>query len=127
MIAIGWIAAMKVTEYESKGIEPLIAHSPFVSWGYSVWTVHHFTEIIGAVEMTIAILIALRRWFPKASADRECGSTLYVSHHTVVHPIDSGLGAKSGRLSCSIGRCRGISDQGFHIARRRDSGRWLIL
>ena len=26
VIAIGWIAAMKVTEYEAKGIEPLIAH-----------------------------------------------------------------------------------------------------
>ena len=49
VIAIGWIAAMKVTEYEAKGIEPLIAHSPLLSWGYSIWTVHHFTEIIGAV------------------------------------------------------------------------------
>jgi uncharacterized membrane protein YkgB len=74
VIAIGWIAAMKVTEYEAKGIEPLIAHSPLLSWGYSIWTVHHFTEIIGAVEMTIAILIALRRWFPKASAVGSVGA-----------------------------------------------------
>jgi reactive chlorine resistance protein C len=74
VIAIGWIAAMKVTEYEAKGIEPLIAHSPLLSWGYSVWTVHHFTEIIGATEMTIAILIALRRWFPKASAVGSVGA-----------------------------------------------------
>jgi hypothetical protein len=29
VIAIGWIAAMKVTEYEAKGIQPLIAHSRF--------------------------------------------------------------------------------------------------
>jgi hypothetical protein len=27
VVAIGWIAAMKVTEYEAKGIQPLIAHS----------------------------------------------------------------------------------------------------
>jgi reactive chlorine resistance protein C len=74
VIAIGWIAAMKITEYEAKGIEPLIAHSPFLSWGYSIWTVHHFTEIIGAAEMTIAILIALRRWFPKASAIGSVGA-----------------------------------------------------
>jgi uncharacterized membrane protein YkgB len=74
VIAIGWIAAMKVTEYEAKGIEPLIAHSPFLSWGYSIWTVHHFTEIIGAAEMTIAILLALRRWFPKASAIGSVGA-----------------------------------------------------
>lgn len=33
VIAIGWIAAMKVTEYEAKGIEPLIAHSPLLKFG----------------------------------------------------------------------------------------------
>src|SRR6201987_2100199 len=74
VVAIGWIAGMKGTEYEAKGIEPLIAHSPLLSWGYSIWTVHHFTEIIGAAEMTIAILIALRRWFPKASAVGSVGA-----------------------------------------------------
>ena len=74
VVAIGWIAAMKVTEYEAKGIQPLIAHSPFLSWGYSVWSVHHFTMIIGAIEMTIATLIALRPWFPKASAVGSLGA-----------------------------------------------------
>jgi uncharacterized membrane protein YkgB len=74
VVAIGWIAAMKVTEYEAKGIQPLIAHSPFLSWGYSVWSVHHFTMIIGAIELTIATLIALRRWFPMASAVGSLGA-----------------------------------------------------
>ena len=74
VIAIGWIAAMKVTEYEAKGIQPLIAHSPFLSWGYSVWSVDHFTMIIGAIEMVISTLIALRRWFPKASAVGSLGA-----------------------------------------------------
>ena len=74
VVAIGWIAAMKVTEYEAKGIQPLIAHSPFLSWGYSVWSVHHFTMIIGATELTIATLIALRRWFPMASAVGSLGA-----------------------------------------------------
>ena len=64
VVVISWIAAMKVTEYEAKGIQPLIAHSPFLSWGYRVWSVLDFTMIIGAIEMSIAILIALRRWFP---------------------------------------------------------------
>jgi uncharacterized membrane protein YkgB len=76
VVAIGWIAAMKVTEYEAKGIQPLIAHSPFLSWGYSVWSVHHFTMIIGAIEMIIVALIALRRWFPKASAVGSLGAVL---------------------------------------------------
>ena len=76
VIAIGWIAAMKVTEYEAKGIQPLIAHSPFLGWGYNIWTVHHFTMIIGAIEMTIAILIAARPWFPKASALGSTGAVI---------------------------------------------------
>jgi uncharacterized membrane protein YkgB len=65
---------MKVTEYEAKGIQPFIAHSPFLSWGYGIWSVHHFTMIIGAIEITIATLIALRRWFPAASAVGSVGA-----------------------------------------------------
>lgn len=76
VVAIGWIAAMKGTEYEAKGIQPLIAHSPLVSWGYSIWTVHHFTMIIGAVELVIATLLALRHWFPKASAVGSVGAVI---------------------------------------------------
>ena len=75
-VVIGWIAAMKMTHYEAKGIEPLIAHSPFLHWGYSLWTVDHFTMIIGAIEMTIAILIALRRLFPIASAVGSAGAVV---------------------------------------------------
>jgi reactive chlorine resistance protein C len=74
VVAIGWIAAMKVTEYEAKGIQPLITHSPLLSWGYKVWSVRHFTMIIGGLEMSIAILIALRRWFPTASAAGSLGA-----------------------------------------------------
>jgi hypothetical protein len=60
VLAIGGIAGMKRTEYEANGIQPLIAHSPLISWGYSIWTVHHFTMIIGAVELVIEALIAVR-------------------------------------------------------------------
>ena len=68
VVAIGWIAGMKGTEYEAKGIQPLIQHSPLLSWGYGIWTVQHFTMIIGVTELVIAALIAVRHWFPKASA-----------------------------------------------------------
>jgi reactive chlorine resistance protein C len=75
-VVIGWIAAMKVTDYEAKGIQPLIAHSPFLHWGYSIWTVDQFAMIIGATELIIAILIAVRRWFPLASALGSAGAVL---------------------------------------------------
>jgi uncharacterized membrane protein YkgB len=31
-LVIGWIGMMKSTGYEAKGIEPLVAHSPLLSW-----------------------------------------------------------------------------------------------
>ena len=76
VLVIAWIAAMKATEYEAKGIQPLIAHSPFLSWGYSIWSVHHFTEIIGGTELIIASLIALRHWSAKACAVGSAGAVL---------------------------------------------------
>jgi uncharacterized membrane protein YkgB len=76
VVVIGWIAAMKATEYEAKGIQPLIAYSPFLSWGYQIWTVRQFTAIIGATEFLIAVLIALRHWSAKASAIGSAGAVL---------------------------------------------------
>src|ERR1700741_3249632 len=35
VLVIGWIGLMKFTGYEAKGIEPLVAHSPFMSWMYT--------------------------------------------------------------------------------------------
>lgn len=76
VLVIAWIAAMKATEYEAKGIQPLIAHSPLLSWGYQIWTIRQFTMIIGASELIIAILIALRHWSPKACAIGSAGAVL---------------------------------------------------
>src|SRR5690348_11245591 len=76
VVAIAWIAAMKGTEYEAKGIQPLIAHSPFLSWGYGIWTVRQFTAGIGVVELTIATLMALRHWSPKACVIGSAGAVL---------------------------------------------------
>jgi uncharacterized membrane protein YkgB len=74
VVAIGWIAAMKATHYEAVGIQPLIAHSPLLSWGYSIWTVDHFTMIVGATELVIVALLAIRPWFPRASAIGSVGA-----------------------------------------------------
>jgi len=74
VVAIGWIGAMKATHYEAVGIQPLIAHSPFLSWGYSIWSVDHFTMIIGAAELVIVALLAIKPWFPLASAVGSLGA-----------------------------------------------------
>ena len=74
-LVVGWIGMMKFTGYEANGIQPLVAHSPLMGWMYHFLTVRQFSDGLGAVEVAIAILIALRPWSPKTSA---VGSALAV-------------------------------------------------
>jgi uncharacterized membrane protein YkgB len=75
VLVIGGIGLMKFTGYEAKGIEPLVAHSPFMGWMYGFLSVQAFSDVLGVVEVAIAILIGLRHWSAKASA---LGSALAV-------------------------------------------------
>ncbi len=68
VLVIAWIGLMKFTEYEAKGIQPLVAHSPLMSWMYGIVTVRQFSDALGVFEISIAILIGLRHWSAKASA-----------------------------------------------------------
>jgi reactive chlorine resistance protein C len=60
VLVIAWIGAMKFTDYEAKGIQPLVDHSPLMSWMYQVITVSHFSKLLGLVELTTAALILMR-------------------------------------------------------------------
>lgn len=68
VLVLVWIGAMKFTGYEAMGIQPLVAHSPLVSWMYDVLSVRSFSARLGIVEIGTAALIALRRLSPIASA-----------------------------------------------------------
>lgn len=67
-LVLAWIGAMKFTEYEAKGIEPLISHSPFFRWMLKSASVRTVSSGIGVVEIATALLIASRRISPRASA-----------------------------------------------------------
>lgn len=67
-LVVGWIGIMKFTGYEANGIQPLVAHSPLLGWLYHFLSVRQFSDGLGVVEVSIAILVALRPWSPKASA-----------------------------------------------------------
>ena len=67
VIVIAWFGAMKFTYYESHGISPLVANSPFMSWIYNIMSISTFGRILGSVELFTAALLALKPWFPKAS------------------------------------------------------------
>jgi uncharacterized membrane protein YkgB len=63
-----WIGAMKFTEYEATGIQPLVENSFLLRWVYSLFSVQMFAALLGIFEIVIGLLIALRPIAPKPSA-----------------------------------------------------------
>ena len=58
IIVLLWIGGMKFTLLEAKGIEDLVASSPFMSWMYSVWDLQTTSNIIGIYDLiAVALLI----------------------------------------------------------------------
>jgi reactive chlorine resistance protein C len=68
VFVLGLWGTAKWTATEAKDIQPLVAHSPFMSWIYRILSIQHGSELIGCVELLLALLILTRRWFPKISA-----------------------------------------------------------
>jgi len=70
------IGALKFTAGEAAGIQPLVAHSPLMSWMYGLLSVQGVSNVIGAIEIAIAALIALRPLSPKASLVGSLGAVV---------------------------------------------------
>lgn len=68
VLVIAWIGFMKFTAYEAAAIQPLVASSPLMSWMYAIFSERAFSAILGVVEVSIAVMIALRPLSAKASA-----------------------------------------------------------
>ncbi len=68
VVVIGWIGLMKFTAFEARGIEPLVANSPFMSWLYDIFSVTTFSALVGVLEVAAAVLLAIKLWAPRISA-----------------------------------------------------------
>jgi uncharacterized membrane protein YkgB len=68
------IGFLKFTPAEAASIQPLIAHSPLMSWLYVILSVKSVSNLIGAIEITAAVLMALRPGSAKASFVGSLGS-----------------------------------------------------
>ena len=66
-LLLAWGAA-KFTAAEAEAIRPLVAHSPFLSWLYSLLGVRGASALLGVFEVVAALLIVSRRWQPRLSA-----------------------------------------------------------
>jgi reactive chlorine resistance protein C len=68
VIVIGWIGLLKFAHYEAHQIAPLVAHSPFMGWLYHVFPEYTFSILLGVVEVSAAILLAVKPIAPRISA-----------------------------------------------------------
>ena len=68
VLFLAWFGAFKFTAAEASAIQPLVAHSPFMSWLYAVADVRTVSGVVGVTELAVAALIALRPLSAKASA-----------------------------------------------------------
>jgi len=63
-----WVGGLKFTDYEAKGIEPLVANSPFLAWAYHAFGLEGIARLLGVSEIIFGILILLRPVNPRFSA-----------------------------------------------------------
>lgn len=68
------IGFLKFTPSEAAGIRPLVEHSPLMSWMYGILSVQGVSNVIGSIEITVAVLLALRPLSAKASFVGSLGS-----------------------------------------------------
>lgn len=75
VVVVGWIGFMKFTAYEAEGISGYVVHSPLMSWVYGFLSVRSFSAVLGVIEVAVALLIAVRPLWPRATV---LGSVLAV-------------------------------------------------
>ena len=63
-----WIGGMKFTAVEAQAIRPFVENSPLFAWTYPVFGVQGLSNLLGATEILVGLLIAARPWFPRVSA-----------------------------------------------------------
>ena len=65
---------LKFTAAEAASIQPLGAHSPVLFWLYANGSPQSASDVIGVIEITLALAIATRRFLPAVSAAGSLGA-----------------------------------------------------
>lgn len=68
--------ALKFTPAEAAAIQPLGANSPMLFWLYGWASPQLASNVIGVVELMLAVMIATRRFFPRISAAGSLGTAV---------------------------------------------------
>lgn len=71
---IFWVGCLKFTAYEADAVKMLASNSPLLSWAYNFLDVRGFSMVLGVVEISLALLIAMRPVSARASAAGSIGA-----------------------------------------------------
>jgi uncharacterized membrane protein YkgB len=66
----------KFTDAEAQTIEPWVANSPLLSWLYTITSVQGASNLLGVIELSIGLLLAVRPWWPRVSVFGSLGAIL---------------------------------------------------
>jgi reactive chlorine resistance protein C len=61
------IGVLKFTVGEARGIQPLVANSPLMFWLYRIFSLQGVSNLIGVIEIVVALLIAVRPFSARLS------------------------------------------------------------
>ena len=67
ILCLLFIGLAKFTPEEAQAIQPLIAHSPLMAWMYSVGGLQGVSNVIGTIELFLAVLLVVGFWSARAS------------------------------------------------------------
>src|SRR6516164_1232328 len=70
------IGALKFTAGEAQGIQPLVANSPLMFWLYRILSLQGVSNLIGLIEIAVAVLMALRPVSAKLSLIGSIGAII---------------------------------------------------
>jgi reactive chlorine resistance protein C len=73
------IGALKFTASEAQGIQPLVANSPLMFWLYRILSVQGGSNLIGVIEIVVALLIASRPFSARLSLIGSIGAIITFS------------------------------------------------
>jgi uncharacterized membrane protein YkgB len=66
---------LKFAQFEAEAIQPLLAHSPLLSWMPTVFEMRTASAIIGVIEIILALGILSRRLWPRVSGLASLGAS----------------------------------------------------
>jgi uncharacterized membrane protein YkgB len=76
VVSLLLIGVLKFTAGEAQGIQPLVASSPLMFWLYRFFSLQFVSNLIGAIEIAVAALMALRPFSAKLSFIGSVGAVI---------------------------------------------------